>query len=219
VATHDFKDGQGPVEAHQHPNGGGWVANTASVDDSAYAGPRARVYGDAGVRDNASVEDNAHVFGDAQVYGNARVCDNATASGDAQIGGTTQIFGTAWVYGEAWIYGNARVFGSAWIYGNTEVCGEAQVYGNAQVYGDSKIHGFVRVFGESRCSESPISVGHSDYIITITDNFVHIEDQTSYSFSSELPLKEPYLSFVRSVIDQRKPRVERASFWSKLGEL
>ena len=26
---HDFKDGKGPVPAHQHSNGGGWVADTA----------------------------------------------------------------------------------------------------------------------------------------------------------------------------------------------
>ena len=30
--TFDFKDGNGPVPAHQHPNGGGWVADTAKVD-------------------------------------------------------------------------------------------------------------------------------------------------------------------------------------------
>ena len=50
-----FDFGIGPVPAHQHPNGGGWVADTAHVDDTAYVG-----------RD-------AWVFGKAWVYGNARV--------------------------------------------------------------------------------------------------------------------------------------------------
>ena len=50
-----FDFGAGPVPAHQHPNGGGWVADTAHVDDTAYVG-----------RD-------AWVFGKAWVYGNARV--------------------------------------------------------------------------------------------------------------------------------------------------
>lgn len=30
MKTHDFKDGNGAVPAHQHINGGGWVANTAT---------------------------------------------------------------------------------------------------------------------------------------------------------------------------------------------
>ena len=30
---------------HQHPNGGGWIENTAYVDASAYVGPYAVVFG------------------------------------------------------------------------------------------------------------------------------------------------------------------------------
>lgn len=52
---HDFDDGNGPVPAHQHPNGGGWVANTAHVDATAYVGPNALVYGHASVFDSARV--------------------------------------------------------------------------------------------------------------------------------------------------------------------
>ena len=33
------------VPAHQHPNGGGWVADTATVLDEFYVGPTARVFG------------------------------------------------------------------------------------------------------------------------------------------------------------------------------
>lgn len=36
-------------EQHQHTNGGGWVANTATVRESVYVGPDARVFGDARV--------------------------------------------------------------------------------------------------------------------------------------------------------------------------
>ena len=31
MITFDFNDGNGPVPAHKHPNGGGWVADTAKV--------------------------------------------------------------------------------------------------------------------------------------------------------------------------------------------
>ena len=44
---------------HRHPNGGGWVEDTASVDDTAYVGP------------------DAQVSGSARVYGSARVCGSA----------------------------------------------------------------------------------------------------------------------------------------------
>jgi len=94
-------------EQHQHKNGGGWVANTATVDASAYIGPNAQVYG------KALVSDNARVFGDAQV------------SGDA------------WVFGKAWVFDNARVFGDAWVSGYAQVSGNAQVSGYAQVSGDA----------------------------------------------------------------------------------
>ena len=32
-------------EQHQHKNGGGWVANTATVEESAYIGASAQVSG------------------------------------------------------------------------------------------------------------------------------------------------------------------------------
>ena len=54
--THDFRDGNGPVPAHRHTNGGGWVANTAHVHNSAYIGPDARVYGNARVSGDAWVK-------------------------------------------------------------------------------------------------------------------------------------------------------------------
>jgi len=44
-----FDFGFGLVSAHKHVNGGGWVADTAIVDDSAFIGPQAWVYGEARV--------------------------------------------------------------------------------------------------------------------------------------------------------------------------
>jgi hypothetical protein len=63
-----FGDGKGPVPAHQHPNGGGWVADTAKVADTSYVGPDAEVSG------------TARVYGDAQVSGTARVSGDAWVS-------------------------------------------------------------------------------------------------------------------------------------------
>ena len=69
----DFQDGNGPVPAHKHPNGGGWVADTALVSRTACVGPNARVYGKAWVSGNARVYGYAQVYGNARVYGNAQV--------------------------------------------------------------------------------------------------------------------------------------------------
>lgn len=86
MTTFDF--GNGPVPAHRHPNGGGWVADTAYVDDTAYVGSNAQVFDNAAVYDNATIFDNARIFdrakvsddarvhGDVRVFGNARICDN-----------------------------------------------------------------------------------------------------------------------------------------------
>ena len=65
MTTFDF--GSGPVSAHRHPNGGGWVSDTARVSGDA------RVFDKAQVFDNARVSGNALVFGDARVSGNARI--------------------------------------------------------------------------------------------------------------------------------------------------
>jgi UDP-3-O-[3-hydroxymyristoyl] glucosamine N-acyltransferase len=102
VMKHAFKDGKGSVPAHQHPKGGGWVANTAIVDSTVYVGPDAEVYGKAQVRDFARLEDQSHV------------CDDARVSGHVTLTGNT------------WIFEKARVFGVTHIR-NTRVCGSRQV--------------------------------------------------------------------------------------------
>ena len=45
-------------------NGGGWVADTASVSVRVYVGPNAQVYGDAKVYGNAKVTGTEVVCGD-----------------------------------------------------------------------------------------------------------------------------------------------------------
>ena len=74
--TYDFDNGNGPVPAHRHSNGEGWVADTAKVDASAYIGPFALVFG------NAQVCSGACVFGKVEVYGDAKICGDAQVYGD-----------------------------------------------------------------------------------------------------------------------------------------
>ena len=65
--TFDF--GSGPVPAHRHSHGGGWVADTATVELTAYVGPEACVCGKAWVEGEAWVGDKAHVGGKSWVHG------------------------------------------------------------------------------------------------------------------------------------------------------
>lgn len=93
ATTFDFGDGNGPVPANRHrnPDGteGGWVADTATVEPTAYVGREARVFG------------RAVVAGHARVFGNARIYGHATVFGDAKVFGNAEVFGDAWVFGDA----------------------------------------------------------------------------------------------------------------------
>ena len=59
---------------HKHKFGGGWVADTAKVDDSVYVGPYAIVYGHAECTGRVRIEDLGQVSGHAKLSGDARVC-------------------------------------------------------------------------------------------------------------------------------------------------
>lgn len=55
--TDTFDFGNGPEPAYRHPNGEGWVADTAHASPSAYVGPRAQVFG------------NTRLHGNTKLYG------------------------------------------------------------------------------------------------------------------------------------------------------
>ena len=107
MTTFDF--GAGPVPAHQHPNGGGWVADTATVADTAHVGHDARIYDNAEVYGSAQVHGSARIFGNAKVYGSARVSDDAWVSGNARIYGRARVSGSALVSGTAQVESTRHV--------------------------------------------------------------------------------------------------------------
>jgi len=150
--TFDF--GFGPVPAHQHANGGGWVADSARVADTAYVGSKAQVSGEARVSGKAQVSGEAWVSGNAQVYG------------EAQVSGKAQVSGEAWVSGKAQVYGNALVCDNAQVYGEAQVSGEAWVSGNAQVYGEAQV------------TTTPLVITGLEYAVTVCDNQVQIGCKT-----------------------------------------
>ena len=99
MTTYDFGDGNGPVPAHQHANGGGWIADTVVYDDTVFIGPDALVYGNAWVGHEAQVFDLAVIEGNARIDGESRVYESAIVRGNAQLYGCSFVHGTAVVEG------------------------------------------------------------------------------------------------------------------------
>ncbi len=78
-----------------HPNGGGWVEETATVADSVHVGPRARICDSPEVSGNVRIDARnygAFVYNNARVYGNAKVIDAlVTGNGKVDCGTWKQI--------------------------------------------------------------------------------------------------------------------------------
>jgi len=75
------------TQGKRHANGGGWVADGATVAATAYVGPHAMVLGNAQVLDHAIVEDYAVVTDNAVVADHARVGGGAVVKENARIDG------------------------------------------------------------------------------------------------------------------------------------
>ncbi len=146
------------VKGAPHRNGGGFVANTASVAKTAFVGKTAAVCQKAKVSGQARISSWAKVRGHARVFGNARVSGWAKVRGHARVFGHARISGWAKVRGHAQVSGQARVSGWAKVRGHARVFGIAkvtggQVSGNAQVSGQAHVSGFSVVKGTTKvCS-------------------------------------------------------------------
>ena len=81
-----------PSEMVRHKNGGGLVAQTATVAATAYVGPNAMVLGKAKVLDNASIEGFAVVRDNAVVKDNAKLYGSAVAAGNTVVGGFSRYY-------------------------------------------------------------------------------------------------------------------------------
>jgi len=87
---------QRSAKGKRHPNGGGFVSDSAKVAPTAYVGPNAMVLDGTRVEGNACIHEHAVVHGPKTV-----IRDNA------------KIGGKAWVFGDITVGGNARISESA----------------------------------------------------------------------------------------------------------
>lgn len=124
-----------------HPNGGGFVASTASVDKNAYVGPNAMVLGNAKVRGNVRIEGNAVVMGNAVVKGNATISGYAIVAGNAKVADNAYIGDYAIVSGSAKVSNNAKVIESAYVFGNYSMSENSIAKGLALCLGSGALSG------------------------------------------------------------------------------
>ena len=107
---HTFRGGDHVyAKRHINPDGtnGGWVAETALVDDTCYIGHDAEVYEYAQVRNHASILGSAAAIGFSTIAGNATVADWAMTADGSIIQGSAYVGGTARICGDSFIdYGH-----------------------------------------------------------------------------------------------------------------
>lgn len=132
-------------KGHHHPNGGGFVADSAHADATAFVGPEARVLGNGKVLDRARIEDHAVVV-NATVKDDAVVSDYAVIDKDSVVGGHARVRDFACVTGKSMLQDDARVLEHAVLNSNVHAApnskntcgGKVTVKGNAHVYGGTQ---------------------------------------------------------------------------------
>lgn len=125
-----------------HPNGGGFVADTAKVAPTAFVGPNAMVLGKAQVLENARVEDYAVVRDDAVVKEDACISGHALVKDRAQVYGNGKVRDWATAQGGWKIYENGRLLERAYLWDKGELFGNATIKGNTQDFGNPRVSGY-----------------------------------------------------------------------------
>lgn len=171
----DYDFGFGPVPAHPHLKGGGWVANTANVSDDCYVGPYAQVYGKAQISGSVRIDNYARVYGDAKVMDSSCVYGNAIVYQDAIVAGKARVSGDARVRGRALVTDEARIFESAEVCDNAKVRNYSEVYGNARVRGNADIMENARIYHDCIATRQPMIItGTLPVPIIVTDHHITV---------------------------------------------
>ena len=181
-----FDFGNGPEPAQKHPNGGGWVADTATVHSTAYVDPTARVYGKAVVYQYARIDGAFHVFDDAMLSAGSIVTGKGADITD-RILGKHYNFGNGLVFAHKHKNGGGWVAESASVLDTTYVGPRACVFGNASIASDCCINDGARVTGNAVLREGVTLKGN----VTITGNIVvpqgvTVHSDVEYSFQNDL---------------------------------
>jgi len=91
---------------HIHPNGGGWIENTAIVEDTVYVSEDSTIAGQAEVLGNVSLNKCSDIMDNARVSGNVFIVDYCT------IGDQSEVTGDCIISHKAHLIGSAQVHNS-----------------------------------------------------------------------------------------------------------
>lgn len=141
---------------HRHPNGGGLVADTAHVDDTAYIGKYCVVYDQGKVLQNAEIRGMARITCNAVIAGNAIVQDDAHVSGDALVTDSAIISDSARVYGNSKILEFVEISDSACVRGRSVLSGNVKISNHAHI-SDARISDYVKIYGDSNVDGAIVS--------------------------------------------------------------
>jgi hypothetical protein len=163
------------IDGHLHPNGGGWVDNSASVAASVYVGPYAGVAGVSVITGNVRIDNTARVI-DATVSGNVQVLDNAFVN-------------TGTYYGNAVLSGNSYSYNCT-DYGNAKVDRRANV-ANYFLAGDIEVGGDVVVYHDSGYCDNGVYYVLTNYY---ADNLLACDGRTAY-YPTNVDVNNTYSAF------------------------
>lgn len=144
--------GRATVEGSRHPNGGGFVAKTATVEPTVFVGPNAMVLDEAKVTGNARIEDYAVVMGRASVGDESVVSGHALVKDEALLSGFAKVRDWATVSGKWSVTDHGRVLERAYLLDRGELSERATIKGNVPDYGGAKVSGYA--IKEADCANS-----------------------------------------------------------------
>lgn len=98
---------------HIHPNGGGWVENTAIVEDTVFVSEDSTISGHTEVLGNVSLNKCSDIMGNARVSGNIFIINYCTIGGTSEVTGDCLISGKAHLFGACKLHNN-NVKGGEW---------------------------------------------------------------------------------------------------------
>ncbi|MEH6347112.1 MAG: DUF6055 domain-containing protein [Bermanella sp.] len=154
-----------PVVAGQlHSNGNGFVADSASVEASAYVGPFAQVLDNAQVLGQARIEGRATIQHDSLVQDNAIVSTYSSIDLNAQILDNATVRDNGRVYRGAVVKDNAKVQGEVFLYDSFSMEGKAMAMNVPLIEttgGSGHLLGTAIMNGDGYFSEGSASMGTS----------------------------------------------------------
>jgi len=130
VAIEFYDNKFGAVSGAAHPNGGGFVADTATVAATAYVGPDARVVGQSTVSGYARIEDHA-IVEDATVQDSAILSDFALVQGQSVVKDHARVRDFGRVTNASTLSGHARVLEHATLHSRKTNSGGVTLKGHA----------------------------------------------------------------------------------------